>query len=104
MNHYTKPATEADVDDDVIDDVVDDAYGDDDVDVDADNVDGWHLIHPQTAHHYHSEHRCHLHLWRLFGSHHFPRGLLFPCSFSFRLFRPFPFRPGVRVELRASQD
>ena len=86
------------------DDVDVDAYDDVDVDVDADDVDGWHLSQRYTAHRYHTSHRCHLHLLQPFGGHHFPRGFLFPFSFSFLSLRPFPFRPGVRVELRASQD
>ena len=90
------------------DDADDDAYDDVDVDVDVvvdgDDVDEMHLSHQYTAHRYHTSHRCHLHLLQPFGSHHYPRGFLFPFSFSSLSLRPFPFRPGVRVELRASQD
>ena len=34
----------------------------------------------------------------------FPRGLHFPFRFSFSSLSHFPVGPGVRVELRASQD
>ena len=36
--------------------------------------------------------------------YNFPRGLRFPFRFSFSSLSHFPVGPGVRVELRASQD
>ena len=40
----------------------------------------------------------------LFRSFHSPRELRVPASAYFHSLPSFPFRPGVRVELRASQD
>ena len=96
----------------MIDDKVDDAYGDvdddsddddDDDDVDVDAGVYFHQGHI-TAHRHHTKHWCLQRLRQLPGCLHFPRGLCFPFPFSFHSLRHFPFRPGVRVELWASQD
>ena len=102
----TRFATDADDDGDVQDDKGDgddvDACGVDDADVDGDGV-CFHQGH-LTAHRYHTSHRSLLQILLPLGSFHFPRGLHVPVRFFFPPLSHFPVGPGVRVELRVSQD
>ena len=71
-------------------------------DVDDDN--GGTYARPRNLCLFHHRERRFLRVVLFFRSFHSPRELRVPDSAFFHSLPPFPFRPGVRVELRASQD